>query len=551
MTYKERQAKRPAKEAQKAGVAIKSQPEAGKQPLAEPAVQSVYDVDSLKRMGKEELLALARKTCEERGITTPAELLKDKGMGHLIDALGKLGLVRDIFSKPPASAETSMGHASTLYNPAATAGLSGAADGSEAKRVADQIAEIERITSPGADALKLSRFSELYGKERQRIIGLGIPEAELDELIVAANAKNDAGASLDDIEHQLVQLGRLKERKTIFQGIMEAGNMKRISAVEARNGSADEGFLAGAIDVHMEGADESGPLPASAAAPPPGAVRKAKGHGLIRRFFSSPTLWAAAGMGILSYATYSTGFFQDTATHINKVMGSHREISEAIRRLWEARLQLPPLDSAKGVELIFYGIPGLGFIMSMISKHFGAGKIARDYADVSDSQFREMRAYAIEQVSDLVKRHGNNSAQHLFHKMLSDEQLFDSLDTLRRNGRVFAATMKEAKLPDWLLRHRIDAMLVDVEVRIITAKLEPYLGAGEEQRLGRLQQLHDTDDLLRRKLNEVLRRAVNGSYLYPHRSNLASMIGNENAEAGEEILLELERDFRHLERDGS
>jgi len=554
----------PAQDAAKTGVAASiSQPAstvqpavASKPPLAEPPAQgSAFDTASLGDMRNDELLKLARDLCSARGITTTSGFVNAPDFKPLVDCVMKRGIVREIFSpapaKPvaPAAPDGAIAYGETMAAPSTadpntTADISISLDLSEADRMVQRLDDI-KYDDTITDAEKLDRVKAAFGEERARIVLLCGDESTARAVKTSAEKKNSEGRALDPVEGQMLQLVLFHEFMVQCEQIIAAKKIRSSPPPAQEDPAVDPAAVA----------------PAPNPVPIPASIQKisaqtsraagAKGHGPLRRLISSPTLWGAAIVGSVAFAINVTDGFNDIAMLIHRAMESNRGISNVIRGFWEAKLHFAPLDSAKTVGYAFYGITGLGFVTSWFSKWLQARSIARDYAGVNAEQFKEMRSYAISEVSLTIKMHGDKPVINLFEKLITDEKLFDSLDTIRRNPAVFCSVMREAKATTLLLKS-MDNILADAEANIVIDRLAYYLAQDKEHKSEALHELYGSDPLLKRKLDETFQKNEHGYYVNEHKKvALAPLFTKREGRRGDVLLSELELDYLRIQQPNS
>ncbi|MDD5171445.1 MAG: hypothetical protein PHF60_00215 [Candidatus ainarchaeum sp.] len=404
-------------------------------PLSEPpaALKVAYSLDSLMQMGRDELLASAKKACGERGISEVKDFATNPELAPLRMAITKKGLLRELFAPSPAPGNN----------------------------------------VDSADARAATEFAS-------------------DDVDISDAPKADD--SIDD------------------------GINNVLSVIEARQASAAPGTVDlgdPAVEaVPAAPAPNLAPLPlATVVLPRPATPLKRPSR--VKRFLTSPFTWTVATIGMVSYALFSTDAFQVIATGINGVMESHKDVSAVIRDIWETKLHLPPLDSVKGVISVFYGLTGLGFLASMISNYLTKRRMAKHYAGISAERLDEAHDYAIRKLASIAKVAGRGPAisRAIQEELRGDETLFDALDILSRDAKVFVAAMQEAKLSNRMV-NRMGGLLTEAETDVVLARLNPYLGASPEDRPAVLQSLFDSDPLLRRKLDEMFRTQEYGSAFY-------------------------------------
>lgn len=361
------------------------------------------------------------------------------------------------------------------------------------------------------------------------------------------------GVGSDDIAHDATQYAprgdateELSHLEPLPEGTGHAapGFHEQIAAVNAD--IDNRGPVPLATDSHEAVAP---PVAAPPVVLPPLTFRPepAKEPGLLKRFFSSHTLWGGAILAMISGALYLVDGFQELARAAGYLMQNHPDASSFIKKVWEGAFNLPPLDTAKGMIYALWGAFGVSAVAAGISRLVGANKIADDYAGVPYATFNEARSYSIEQTSMLFQVPGGTTDGALRERMIKDAKLFESLDILRQNEKVFVQCMKTARMPRKLLA-AFDKALAEVEATTVKMRLLSYTDAGIAQRQDQLQALFDKDQLLRRKLKETFAPGIyKGSYANPaKKENLISAMGGDDLHKGEKTFRELEGHYSEL-----
>lgn len=521
-------AEKPANGASQAARQVSAQQIAQPAPALPPPITeghtSLSPTARLDDMNDAQLLELARSFCSQRGISDASTFCKTPDLNNLSNPILTRGIMNRLF---PAA-------------PVASAAPSDSIDANEAKRMRQRLNDVMNFSCGEHQKLKTAR--RIHEEEETRLSSPGAPGISMNQ--------------------QLLALSELQ---------------RYISEQEAKQNKIDTPQPEAGLPASMpEAVVAPAAEPAGIAFDPQvlllheGRARRIRGRSTLGRFFSSPTLWGTVVAGSLVFAMNSRDGFTEIATFIQRVMESNRSVSGMITGFWQTTFhlpwgmsfRLPHVELSSALAYGLYGTIGLGFVWSMLSKYRTAKAVANDYAGVGVEEFEDMRSRVISQVPATINCKEPGVA--LCEKLVSDEELFNSLDTLRRNPMVFCAVMHEAHVPVELL-NGMDMILAHAEANIVTNRLKPYLdkvsaerlapyhdNGTDTERLKALEALYSNDALLRQKLDETFQKDRHGMDAYPvKKQSLTSVFIERVHGEGQLVLLQLEKDYHCLLAQGN
>lgn len=437
---------------------------------------------------------------------------------------------------------------------------------------------------------RLQKAREFYGQQLDTLHTIfGGDAAALKNVILAhqqsASEKRKRGEQLNRMEEHIMDLTRLSNRvQELEKQLSEErefaslqakkrsnlpdGGLQRIPSPDkdaapqppqsARPPPAAAGRLpsperpaakeAGAKEAE-EGAAEKESEAAAAPAEPTPLTRKSRGR--FARFMLSPVTWTVACVGGFTAAMVLTGGFDELGMFINMQMAKAPLAATYVRRAWEGWLHLPPLESAGGAKVLYYGLTSVGLAAGLWRKRRRVRKMVQELeAGIQDKErFMKMRNYVVPILAKIYEDYSEGTfPKKLRTKLIEDSRFFLYMDELYRSPPKFAFIMREAEVPPRQVA-KFHVPFGDAENEIIKIRLDDYVHNIDDPGVRQvyLRETYVRDLVFRKKLDEVFATNAAGDYIYTRKqTDVAKALGNGEIEKGVPILKKLEADYIRL-----
>src|SRR5512143_3518823 len=175
-----------------------------------------------------------------------------------------------------------------------------------------------------------------------------------------------------------------------------------------------------------------------------------KGRGAFARFMLNPITWTTVCVGGFTAAMLATHGFDDIAQFFNLNMARIPAAAPYIRRVWEGWLHLPPLESARGSETLYYGLTGLVMLGGIYRRYRGVRQKERELEDlgIGEEKFQKMRNHVVPILHRVFDEYSEGTyPKKLRTKLIEDPKFFMYMEEIYRNPAKFGYIMKEADVP--------------------------------------------------------------------------------------------------------
>lgn len=517
--------------------------EGPKRPISGDPISDVptWNLDNLKAMDDRELLDFARKQCRKYSINTRARLFRM--LGDLADVLEERNLHEVVFARPrlssnpvssapptsppskrsmppeppirssiipPAPAENTIRPQSISQPPQPfspvpvqrkiqpsesieydrTEGVESSREIPDPKAV---LAYMEILKSgPGDFGAKIKKALSFYETELKRARRL-IPN--MAKVLAVAQQKQKAQAVLSRDEQYLIALIALKKNIELTQALQRQQANLRIasSGPETTNES----------DIVQAQMINTGKRPSE---PPRKSETPEPEVSFVRRIISSPMTDAVLIVSVVAAATHATNSFRDLANGFKNLISfipGSLNWSDSTERL-----------VAMGS---FYGIAAIGFGITEAARRkklaLDAEKIEK-MEKLTETQ-KKAFSYAVGILTNISRETGipKLQASQLRSQLINDEKFLTAVDLFYPSKVIWADLMNESRLHD-AVQAEFGKLKRQAETQVIGKRLDKiFRGKDSIERKRTFQELYETNEIFRRKMEELFAKDQSGDYI--------------------------------------